>query len=86
MEFEYDTTKNKSNYKKHKIDFVTVQRLWDDKNRIEIPAKVIGEKRFMIIGKIDNDIWSAIFTIRKNKIRIISARKASKNEKEIYKN
>ena len=60
------------------------QKLWEDPNRIEIPAKYVDEPRYLLIGKIGEKCWSAIFTYRSNRIRIISVRRARKNEKEIY--
>ena len=84
MEFEFDPNKNKKNKEKHGIDFIEAQKLWGDPYRIEIPAKNLDEPRYLLIGKINDKYWAAIFTYRKNKIRIISVRRARKNEKEIY--
>ncbi len=84
MEFEFDPNKNKKNKEKHGIDFIEAQKLWEDPYRIEIPAKNLDEPRYLLIGKINDKYWAAIFTYRKNKIRIISVRRARKNEKEIY--
>jgi len=84
MEFEFDTQKNKKNKEKHGIDFVEAQKLWEDPYSIEIPAKYVDEPRYLLIGRIKEKYWSAIFTYRSNKIRIISVRRARKNEKEIY--
>ena len=82
--FEFDISKNFSNQEKHGIDFVDAQLLWEDPNRIVIPTKNVVEDRFMLIGKIGDTIWSAIYTVRNKNIRIISVRKARNNEKEIY--
>ena len=84
MEFEFDPQKSKKNKEKHGIDFVEAQKLWEDPYRIEIPAKYVDEPRYLLIGRIKEKYWSAIFTYRSNKIRIISVRRARKNEKEIY--
>jgi uncharacterized DUF497 family protein len=84
MEFEFNKDKSESNKVKHGIDFVEAQLLWLDRNRIEIPLKFIDEKRFILIGKIFNQYWSAIFTYRENRVRIISVRRSRENEKEIY--
>ena len=84
MEFEFNQDKSKSNKIKHGIDFIGAQLLWLDKNRIEIPLKFIDEERFIIIGKIYYQYWSAIFTYRESKVRIISVRRSRENEKEIY--
>jgi uncharacterized DUF497 family protein len=84
MNFEFDEQKSISNKLKHGIDFIEAQRLWSDPEHIEIPAKISDEVRFMIICRIGSAIWSGIYTIRNKKIRIISVRKARKDEKEIY--
>lgn len=84
MEFEFDPNKSKSNKRKHGIDFVESQALWEDPDRLEIPARTQGEKRFMLIGTIGRNIWSAIFTYRENRVRIISVRRARKEEVQYY--
>lgn len=84
MEFEFDNNKSILNKVKHGIDFKEAEFLWKDSNRIVIPAKSINEKRFLIIGKINIKLWSAIYTIRNEKIRIISVRRSREYEKDIY--
>ena len=84
MEFEFDQKKSKANLLKHGIDFEDAKKLWLDTERIEIPAKNTDEPRFLIVSQMDGKYWSAIFTMRMNKIRIISVRRARKNEIELY--
>ena len=84
MEFEFDSKKSQSNKKKHGIDFCEVQALWDDSDLIEIPAKTSDEPRFLVIGKISDERWSAVITYRREKIRIISVRRSRKEEIDIY--
>ena len=75
---------NSGNKKKHGVDFIEAQLLWDDPDRIEIPAKTTDENRFLIIGKIRDKYWSAIITYRDEKVRIISVRRSRKEEIKIY--
>ncbi|MEQ6120071.1 BrnT family toxin [Reichenbachiella sp. MALMAid0571] len=82
--FEFDVNKSKSNLAKHGIDFETTGRLWTDPQRIEIPARTVDELRSMLIAKLNDKVWSAIFTHVEESIRIISVRRARKNEEEIY--
>ena len=82
--FEFDPDKSKANKLKHGIDFYMARRLWNDPKRIEIPARWVDESRFLIIACLEKDIWSAVYTVRNKRIRIISVRKARDNEKEIY--
>lgn len=84
MIFEYDKNKSKSNKIKHNIDFLEIQKLWQDKQMIELVASFDDEDRYLNIGKIDNKIWAVITTYRNNKIRIISARRARKKEIALY--
>jgi len=84
MEFEFDSNKSQSNKEKHGIDFSQAQALWGDSDLIEIPAKTDDEPRFLVIGRISEEHWSAVITYRREKIRIISVRRARKEEIDIY--
>ena len=82
--FEFDDRKSIVNKEKHGIDFEEAQQLWKDENRLVIPAKNIDEPRYLMIATIDKKHWSAIFTMRNNKIRIISVRRSRTNEIKLY--
>ena len=85
MKFEFDQKKNVANLKKHKIDFLDIQALWDDSDLLEIPAKTVqDEGRCLVIGKIGNKHWSAVITYRDDSIRIISARRSREKEVQYY--
>lgn len=84
MEFEYDPAKSEANKTKHGIDFIEAQAIWEDPDFIEIPAKTSDEPRSLIIGRISDKHWSAVITHRKDKTRIISARRSRQEEINIY--
>ena len=84
MEFEFDSKKSEANLEKHGIDFDAAKVLWLDINAVEIPAKSAIEIRKMLIAELDGKIWAAIFTERGNKVRIISVRRARRNEEILY--
>ncbi|WP_245809263.1 BrnT family toxin [Desulfamplus magnetovallimortis] len=73
----------KPNYK-HGIDFVDAQKLWNDMNLLEIPAKTVDEPRFLVIGIIEEKYWSGVITYRHKRIRIISVRRSRKEEVDLY--
>ena len=83
MAFEFDAQKSASNKAKHGIDFVEAQALWQSK-RIELDAKTAADKRYLVIGTIRKQHWSAIITYRGMTIRIISVRKSKPEEIEAY--
>jgi len=86
MGFVFDTNKSIHNQEKHDIDFLDAQQLWNDPDLIELPSQsdLIEETRHIVIGKIDEKLWSAIITYRKSDIRIISIRRSRKKEIELY--
>lgn len=84
MDFEYDPAKSASNLSKHGIDFDQAQALWDDPWMLEAPAKTEDEPRFISIGKIGEKHWAAVWTPRGEAVRIISVRRARKEEISYY--
>jgi uncharacterized DUF497 family protein len=84
MKFDFDPEKSEADRLKHGIDFVEAQALWDDPDRLQVSAHTKGEPRLMLIGRIGGKHWSAIFTIRDDKTRIISVRRSRVREVERY--
>jgi uncharacterized protein len=86
MEFEFDPAKSNANANKHGIDFDAAQELWVDPWLLEVSAKTEGEPRVLAIGQINSKHWAAIWTPRGKAVRIISVRRARKEEVWHYEN
>jgi hypothetical protein len=84
MKFEFDSQKSENNKKKHGIDFIEAQALWNDPDLLEIPARTTDEPRWLVIGRIGEKCWPAIITYRGEKIRLISVRRARPEEVRLY--
>ena len=84
MEFEFDRRKSLRNREKHGIDFVEAQLVWEDPDRIEVPARTEDEARYLVVGMIEDKHWSVVITYRGAKTRVISARRARKEERQLY--
>lgn len=84
MEFEFDPAKSEKNRIKHGIDFLTAQKLWQDEARLIVPAHFADEPREAIIALLNETYWTVIYTVRNEKIRIISARRSRDEEKQNY--
>ena len=87
--FEWDENKNTINKSKHGLSFEEAKEVFEDDNAIlfDDPEHFIGEERFLIIGMTVSQkicIVSHCYRDNDNIIRIISARKATKNEKKTY--
>ena len=83
MDFDYDSTKSGANRQKHGISLEEATKLWFVSS-VEIEAWFAGEERRMIIGKLNNKLYSCVFTVREDKIRLISARRSRSSEEEVY--
>lgn len=87
MTYEWDDEKNESNKKKHDgISFEMAVRVFLDDKRLERYDAIHStdtEDRWDILGMVD-DVLFVVYTERREHIRIISARKATKAEKEVY--
>lgn len=83
-EFEFNSANSESNRLKHGTDFEEAQALWNDPLLLEIPAKLEDEPRFLLIGIIEQQHWSAVVTYRGTNIRLISVRRSRKEEITLY--
>ncbi len=86
LEFEWDEDKARTNLTKHGVSFLTATAIFANEilERID-DREDYGEIRWIALGRVDKGIYRVVFTWRgENLIRIISAQKASKDEREIY--
>lgn len=88
MQFEWDDAKDRKNIAKHGIPFRTAILVFADPNRIEKYDDVhsLDEDRYLTIGEINGTfmVLTIVYTERSETIRIISARRATKREREEY--
>lgn len=85
--FEWDDNKRKTNIAKHGLDFVDGIEVFFDLNRKEWPdaRKDYGEIRCRTIGMVNDVLLHVVYTKREEVTRIISVRRAHKNERKKYK-
>ena len=76
MAFEVDPDKSAANRSEHGIDFNDAQALWDDPRLLEAPARTVDEPRFIVIGRIEGQHWSAVCARRGGRTRIVPVRRA----------
>lgn len=87
MEFEWDDTKAASNLAKHGVSFEEALTVFDDPLAaiFDDEAHSLGEIREIIIGRSDLDrLVLVAFTDRNDVVRLISARLATRREREDY--
>ena len=86
MNFEWDDGKAIANWQKHGIEFMEAIHIFNDPLRSESydGREAYGEDRFITIGYCEGVELTIVYTLRKENIRIISARKAEPHERRIY--
>ena len=86
MDFEWDAKKRQDNIKKHGVDFTEAIQVFRDPLRIEAldDRWIDQEDRWLVIGITSLGVLFVVYTIRGKTCRIISARRATKNERRDY--
>jgi uncharacterized DUF497 family protein len=85
MEFEWDEAKRKSNLRNHGIDFVGIEKVFEGETATILDDRFdYDEERFVTFGLLDGRVVAIAHTETGKVIRIISVRKATKNEESSY--
>ena len=87
MAIEWDENKNLSNIKKHGFDFYDAAQIFESPLLVKLDSKEeYKEDRFIGLGVLRNFVVVIVFTenIEKDVIRVISIRKATRIERDIY--
>ncbi len=85
MVFDWDKKKRKTNIKKHGIDFSELKEVFEKPMLTRIDnSEDYGEIRWISLGDLDGKIVVLVYTEKENNVRLISARRATKNENNIY--
>jgi uncharacterized DUF497 family protein len=86
MDYQWDPRKAEINYKKHGVDFADAVGVFEDEWSLTIREQIAeGEQRFMTIG-VDflGHVIVVVYTYRGEDIRLISARPATRTERNVY--
>lgn len=83
--FEWDEGKNRKNFEKHGIPFEMAEMVFQENTvTFEDKRSDYGERRHIALGRLKKRITVIVYTIRENRIRIISMRKANAREQKDY--
>lgn len=87
MQFEWDPTKAAANVRKHRVSFHEAATVLEDPLSTTFPDEIHsqGEARFLTLGASSvGHVLVVAHTERNDTIRIISARQATRREREFY--
>jgi uncharacterized DUF497 family protein len=83
-EFEWDENKRRSNLEKHHLDFLDAVYVFQSPYLRRAARTVSGEERWLAIGMLDDAYVAVVYTSRGSVTRLISMRKARKDEQQRY--
>ncbi|WP_236734450.1 BrnT family toxin [Agrobacterium tumefaciens] len=66
------------------MDFTEARALWLDEKRLVVPLETISEERYIMIAQLRGKCWSAVYTYRNDRLRVISVRRSRDKEKQRY--
>ena len=85
MDYEWDPRKAAANRRKHGVAFSIIENFdWDTALVVSDDRRDYGEPRWLALGMIGHRLYSLAFTIRDDRIRLISLRAASRTERTLY--
>ena len=85
MNFTWDEDKRRANLSKHGLDFEAADKLFDDYRLERLDTRRdYGEDRWIALGLIHGNVAVLVYTERGEDIRVISLRKATPEERQIY--
>ncbi len=87
VEFEWDESNQLKNWLNHEVTSIEAEEVFFDKNKKLYPDPIHSKKevRKILIGKSKSGrLLFLVFTIRHNKIRVISVRDLNKRERGLY--
>jgi len=85
MDFEWDEAKNQQNIAKHGIDFENAKHIFDSRfSFVLMTERNYGENRLIATGVMKDILVVMMFTLREQRMRIVSVRKGNKHERKIY--
>lgn len=84
--YEWDERKREINLKKHGLDFQDAWLVYENPEKLTLPAEYSAEERWLDVAVVETRGLSLglVYNIRNNKIRIISFRAASRKERKQY--
>ena len=85
MEFEWDPRKAADNIRKHEVRFAEAATVFEDDSALTMADDDPREERFFTLGLASlGRILVVVYTVRGERIRIVSARKATRREQLQY--
>ncbi|MBI2362942.1 MAG: BrnT family toxin [Elusimicrobia bacterium] len=82
--FEYDPEKSRRNKERHGVGLEWALRLWEEDHLIILARRVVTERRWLLLARVEGRCYAAVFTMRGRTIRLISCHRADQRLERVY--
>lgn len=86
MDIEYDADKDEINRFKHGLPLSFGRQVFNDPDGLILPSfrPVDGEDRYKVVGMVEGKLYTAVYVLRDERIRMISVRRSNSSERRDY--
>jgi uncharacterized protein len=84
VKYEWDENKRLSNLEKHHLDFHDAMHVYGSEQKLTYCSRIGSEERFLAMAPVKGTLYCLVYMHRGMCIRVISLRKASRQERSRY--
>ncbi len=84
MDYEWDEVKRQGNLRKHGLDFMDANLVFEASIKVTVDAMHADGDRYADLAEVNGRVLMLVYTLRQQTIRCISLRIASRRERKLY--
>lgn len=84
MDYEWDEVKRQSNLRKHGLDFMDADLVFEALFKVTVDAAHADDDRYADLAEVNGRVLMLVYTLRQQTVRCISLRVASRRERKLY--
>ena len=84
MDYEWDEEKRQSNLRKHGLDFMDADWVYEAPVKVTVAASHADGDRCADLAEVNGRVLMLVYSLRRQTVRCISFRAASRRERKLY--
>ena len=84
MDYEWDEVKRLGNLRKHGLDFMDADLVFEASMKVTVDATRADDGRYADLAEVNGRVLMLVYTLRRQTVRCISLRVASRRERKFY--
>ncbi len=84
MDYEWDEPKRQSNLRKHGLDFIDADLVFEAPIKVTVDTSHADDGRYADLAEVNGRVLMLVYSLRRQTVRCISLRVASRRERKLY--